>query len=96
MFINFKDLKHSLKKGLPEFIRLKNIINLVHKEDPNYVIHVAKPTNIDTYLDIVGKVTVYYKGTILFNRLIAIDTDLNKLNEKISQIILYHRMFGVL
>ena len=77
------------------FLCLKNVTNLVHNEDPNYVIRVAKSTNIDTYLDIVGQITVYHKETVLFNRLIAIDTDLNKLNEKISQIILYHQRFGV-
>lgn len=88
MFINFKDLKKFVSKLLTPFPfkRVRDIHFYTYEQYPEYTLCIRKPINtIDTYLDIIGQVTLYYSTEVIFDRLICIDTDLEKLCVSILQ-----------
>lgn len=95
MFVDFKDVKKNITKNFPDYTHKRGDILLVNAEDASYSIRIFKPKPQDSYLDIVGQVIVYYNSEVLFNRLIHIDTDLDKLKDKIAQVLLYHQLFNI-
>lgn len=95
MFVDFKDLKKNIKKNFPDYTAKRNEILLINEKDFSYIIKISKPKPQDSFLDIIGQVIVYYDKDVLFNRLIHIDTDLDKLKDKIAQVLLYHQLFNI-
>ena len=86
---DFKDVITSVIDTAPK-LRAIQSIHYVLCHNPKIQIRVSKPDSFDSYVDIVAKVTLYYKDEVVWNVLITYSTNLDafcaKLKKKIELI----------
>ena len=80
-FINIiKSLKEELPLHRATYCRWYYIDN-----NTNIQLKVTSPSICDGYADIVARITLYAYGQVMFDKYITVDTDLNKLYEKLKK-----------
>ena len=86
---NFINVLNTLKDTIPK-LELTHSLWYVIKGNSDYQIKVAMPDPFDNYQDIVARITLFYKENILWDILIATDTDLKLFQQKFLQKIQKH------
>ena len=85
----FKDIIKSVQKDIPKAVYLHNYWYVL-KDKPAYSIRFSKPDPFDNYQDIVAKVSLFYKDTVLYTVLITRTTDVDKFKLKLLTKIQEH------
>lgn len=81
---NFLNTVFTIKNIIPDIANLTSVCYTV-KDNSDYQLKIVKPNPFDNYLDVVAQITLLHKNKTVYNTLITINTDLNKLCEKLSQ-----------
>lgn len=67
---------------VPQLDPTKGILYSVHS-NPDCAIRISKPKSFDNYCDIIAEFSLFYKDKLVYDVLIAVDTDLEKFCKKL-------------
>lgn len=86
---NFITVLNTLKETIPK-LELTHSLWYVIKDNTEYQIKVTKPDPFDNYPDIVARITLFYKESVLWDVLVARDSNLNMFKHKLLKKIQEH------
>ena len=78
------DILDYIDNAMPQLQRIYNVWYAL-ESDPDYTIRISNPAPFDDYTDIISKVSVLYKDHLVWEVLLAQDTDLEKFCLKLLQ-----------
>lgn len=87
---NFIDILNIIKNTVPKLVSKPNCWFLL-KDSPNYSIRITQPYDFDDYPDIIARITLFHKNTVLWDVLVAQDTDYDKFGQKLLEKIHKHK-----
>ena len=90
---NYNDVLNYIALSMPNIIPNDDKWYTI-KYRYTYKLRIRKPSSFDNYVDVVARVTLFCNDMVLMDCLITVDTDLNKLCEKIKKKIITNEING--